>query len=72
MYNYSKKCIKIHWKIFKKVVDFFGVISYNNTCKEQGTTTKENNMETLAIILIVANIVVDVIGFTMIIKDKFF
>jgi hypothetical protein len=29
-------------------------------------------METLAIILIVANIVVDVIGFTMIIKDKFF
>lgn len=29
-------------------------------------------METLAIILIVANIIVDVIGFTMIIKDKFF
>lgn len=29
-------------------------------------------METLAIILIVANIAVDVIGFTMIIKDKFF
>jgi hypothetical protein len=72
VYNYSIKCIKNFLKNFKITVDFFGVIPYNNTCKEQGTNTKENNMETLAIILIVANIVVDVIGFTMIIKDKFF
>ena len=57
---------------FNIFIDFFGVIAYNRLIRNKEHNTKENNMETLAIILIVANIVVDIIGFAVIIKDKFF